>query len=54
MFDLLLNNTTDIQPDVHSTDTHGTNEVTFALLYVFGCQFAPRYQDLYEKVHTSL
>jgi TnpA family transposase len=54
VFDLLLNNTTDIQPDVHSTDTHGTNEVTFALLHVFGCQFAPRYRNLYEKVHTSL
>jgi hypothetical protein len=25
-----------IQPDIHSTDTHGTNEVNFALLYVFG------------------
>jgi TnpA family transposase len=38
---------------VHSTDTHGTNEVTFALLHVCGCQFAPRYRDLYEKVQTS-
>lgn len=27
MFDLLFNNTTQIQPEVHSTDTHGTNEV---------------------------
>jgi hypothetical protein len=29
VFDLLLNNTTDIQPDVHSTDTHGTNSWAF-------------------------
>jgi TnpA family transposase len=54
VFDLLMNNTTDIQPEVHSTDTHGTNEVNFALLHVFGYQFAPRYRDLYDKVRTSL
>jgi TnpA family transposase len=54
VFDLLFNNTTEIQPEVHSTDTHGTNEVNFALLHVFGFQFAPRYQALQEKVHTAL
>jgi TnpA family transposase len=30
VFDLLYNNTTDIQPSIHATDTHGTNEVNFA------------------------
>jgi TnpA family transposase len=54
VLDLLLNNTTDIRPEIHSTDTHGTNEVNFALLHVFGYQFAPRYRDFYEKVQTSL
>jgi TnpA family transposase len=54
VFDILFNNTTDIQPEVHSTDTHGTNEVNFALLHVFGYQFAPRYRDIYEKVSTAL
>jgi TnpA family transposase len=54
VFDILFNNTTDIQPEIHSTDTHGTNEVNFALLHVFGYQFAPRYRDLYDKVRTSL
>lgn len=54
VFDLLSNNTTDIQPEVHSTDTHGTNEVNFAILHLFGYQFAPRYQDLPDKVRTSL
>lgn len=54
VFDLLFNNTTDIQPVVHSTDTHGTNEVNFALLHLFDYQFAPRYQDLPEKVRKSL
>jgi len=54
VFDILFNNTTDIQPEIHSTDTHGTNEVNFALLHLFGYQFAPRYKDLYDKVRTSL
>jgi TnpA family transposase len=36
VFDLLYNNTTDIQPSIHSTDTHGTNEVNFAILAFFG------------------
>jgi TnpA family transposase len=52
--DLLFNNTSEIQPAVHSTDTHGTNEVNFALLHLFGYQFAPRYQDLYDKVTKAL
>jgi TnpA family transposase len=54
VFDLLFNNTTDIQPEVHSTDTHGTNEVNFALLHLFGYQFAPRYRDFYDQVRTTL
>jgi TnpA family transposase len=54
VFDLLFNNTTDLQPEVHSTDTHGTNEVNFAILHWFGYQFAPRYQDIYDKVTNSL
>jgi len=54
VFDILFNNTTDIQPDVHSTDTHGTNQVNFGILHLFGYQFAPRYLDIYDKVSTSL
>lgn len=54
VFDVLFNNTTEVQPVVHSTDTHGTNEVNFAILHFFGYQFAPRYRDLYDKVRTSL
>ena len=45
---------TDIQPAVHSTDTHGTNEVNFGILNFFGYQFAPRYRDLYDKVAQGL
>jgi TnpA family transposase len=54
VFDVLFNNTTDIQPVVHSTDTHGTNQVNFALLHLFGYQFAPRYQAIQDKVRTGL
>ncbi|MCI0459139.1 MAG: Tn3 family transposase [Gemmataceae bacterium] len=54
LFDVLYNNGTDIQPDLHSADTHNTNPVNHALLYVFGPSFAPRYRDIYDKVRTSL
>jgi len=54
IFDILFNNTSEIQPEVHSTDSHGTNEVNFAILHLFGYQFAPRYRDIYGKIKTSL
>jgi TnpA family transposase len=54
VFDILFNNTTNIQPDIHSTDTHGTNEVNFAILHLFGYRFAPRYQDIYDRFNKSL
>ena len=54
VFDILFNNTTDIQPEIHSTDTHGTNQVNFAVLHSFGYQFAPRYKDIYDKVSKAL
>ena len=52
VYDILANNTTDIRPAAHSTDTHGTNEVNFAVLGVFGYQFAPRYRDIRDKMGT--
>ncbi len=45
IFDLLYNNTSDIKPDILSTDTHGANHVNFALLDLFGYTFAPRYAN---------
>ena len=55
VFDALFNNATDVQPDLHSTDTHGTNQVNFALLHLFGYRFAPRYRDFRGKVdHRAL
>jgi TnpA family transposase len=54
VFDILFNNMTEIQPEIHSTDTHGTNEINFAVLNSFGYQFAPRYKDIHDKVTKSL
>ncbi|PGW47447.1 hypothetical protein COE03_14330, partial [Bacillus thuringiensis] len=39
-----------MKPSIHSTDTHGTNEVNFAILDLFGYQFAPRYKDIQATV----
>ena len=52
VYDILANNTTDIRPNAHSTDTHGANEVNFAILAAFGYQFAPRYRDIRDKMNT--
>jgi len=52
VFDILYHNTTDVRPERHSTDTHGTNQVNFFLLHVFGYQFAPRYRDLHKKMES--
>jgi TnpA family transposase len=52
VFDLLYNNTTDIKPEQHSTDTHGANQVNFWILHVFGYRFAPRYRDLHKRIDT--
>lgn len=46
VFDLLYNNTSDVDPHILSTDNHGTNQVNHMILDVFGYQFAPRYKNL--------
>lgn len=50
VFDLVYNNTTAIQPAIHSTDSHGTNKVNFAILDCFGYQFAPRYRRFQKEM----
>ncbi len=52
IFDLLFNNSSDIQPDILSTDTHGSNAVNFAILYLFDYTFAPRYKDTGSKIES--
>lgn len=43
---MLHNNTSEIKPDILSTDKHGVNHVNFALLDLLGYTFAPRYAQL--------
>jgi TnpA family transposase len=52
VYDILANNTTDIRPAAHSTDTHGSNQVNFVTLECFSYQFAPRYRDVGDKMET--
>lgn len=49
VFDLLYNNSTEIIPQTHSTDTHGVNQVNFAILDFFGYYFAPRFRRFSSK-----
>ena len=42
----VMNNSTEIIPDMLSTDTHGVNHVNFALLDLFAYRFAPRYAQV--------
>ncbi len=46
VLDVLLDNSSEVKPDIHTTDTHGSNQVNFALLYLFDYVFAPRYKNL--------
>ena len=41
-----MSNSSEIIPDVLSTDTHGVNHVNLALLDLFGYSFAPRYAQI--------
>ncbi|ODS24636.1 hypothetical protein AB835_02590 [Candidatus Endobugula sertula] len=50
IFNLLQNNTSDIKPDVLSTNTHGVNHVNFSLLDLFSDTFAPRYASFGDMV----
>jgi TnpA family transposase len=52
VFDILFNNTTDIEPSIHSTDAHGINQVNFIILHFFGYMFAPRCNDINSQVKT--
>lgn len=54
VFDLLHNNSSDIRPERHSTDTHGTNQVNFIILRAFEYEFAPRYKNFPKKVESII
>ena len=46
VLDILQGNTSEVKPDIHTTDSHGVNRINFALLFFFGYSFAPRYRNL--------
>ncbi len=48
-FDIIFNNTSEINPDVISVDMAGTNQVNFVLLEIFGRKWAPRYTQINQK-----
>lgn len=45
----LLENDTLLNPEFHSTDTHGFTEHLFAMLYLLGFPFHPRLKDLADQ-----
>jgi TnpA family transposase len=45
-YDLIYNNTSDVDPRILSSDDHGINQVNHMILDVFGHQFSPRYVNL--------
>ena len=54
LFDLVYNNTSEIKPDIFSTDTEGSNRLNFLLLYAIERLFAPRYRSLPAKTETII
>jgi len=54
LFDLVYNNTSEIQPDYFSTDTEGSNRLNFFLLHSIERLFAPRYRSLRAKTESII
>lgn len=52
-FDLLYNNSSEIQPKSLATYNHGVNNVNFAILDIFSYQFSPRYEK-FKKIFNEL
>jgi TnpA family transposase len=54
LFDLIYNNTSEILPDIFSTDTEGSNKLNFLLLHLIEKLYAPRYRTLPEQVKSII
>ncbi len=52
LFDVLFNNTSNLRPDIISTDNEGSNQLNFALLDLIGVLFAPCYKTITKKAQT--
>ena len=49
LFELIQNNTSDIKPDRLSTDTEGSNQIMFVLMYFANIDYTPCYRNLPKK-----
>ncbi len=54
LFDLIYNNTSNIQPDIFSTDTEGSNQLNFLLLHLIDRLYAPRYRSLRDRSESII
>ena len=54
LLDLVESNTSDIDVTAVSGDMHSINRVNFALMYMFGYRFMPRFTNLTDKSDTKL
>ena len=54
LLDIVYNNSSDVKPSAISGDMHSINRVNFALLYLFGYQFMPRFISLHKKAQENL
>ena len=49
LFDILFNNTSNVRPNIVSTDNEGENNLNFALLELIEILFAPHYKTITKK-----
>ncbi len=53
-FDVIYNNSSDIQPDWYCGDTHSINSVNYALLHLIDYHFAPHIKRIGKKATTAI
>jgi len=54
LLDIVYNNTSDVKIVAVSGDSHSVNRVNFALLYLFGYRFMPRFRNFPKKAQENL
>lgn len=54
LLDIVKSNTSDIEITAVSGDMHSINRVNFALMYLFGYRFMPRFTKLWDKSDNNL
>lgn len=54
LYDIVRNNSSDIQPDWYCGDTHSINSVNYALLHLLGYHFAPHIKRIGTKATTTI